>query len=185
MDRKANWPDSPTLEENKLQSAVMEAISQQYIHKEETLEVTMQGIRSVLTPETADSEYTIRTKINELQKERKALIAKALEENDDGKYDFQFLRIKQELEQLQSQLEGVQAVQKNQAVDEARIAEIAALLEKFKESELSFDDLLVRKVVETVRVESASKLEITFKDGNRKVVTLSERGDSRLTTLLR
>ena len=185
LDGKANCPDSPTLEENKLQSAVMEAISQQYIHKEETLEVTMQGIRSVLTPETADSEYTIRTKINELQKERKALIAKALEENDDGKYDFQFLRIKQELEQLQSQLEGVQAVQKNQAVDEARIAEIAALLEKFKESELSFDDLLVRKVVETVRVESASKLEITFKDGNRKVVTLSERGDSRLTTLLR
>ena len=43
----------------------------------------------------------------------------------------------------------------------------------------------MRKVVETVRVESAEKLEITFKDGNRKVVSLSERGDSRLTTLLR
>ena len=52
----------------------------------------MQSIRSVLTPETADSEYAIRTKINELQKERKTLIAKALAENDDGKYDFQFAR---------------------------------------------------------------------------------------------
>ena len=108
----------------------------------------MQGIRSVLTPETADSEYAIRTKINELQKERKALLAKALAENDDGKYDFQFLRIKQELEQLQAQLEGVQAMQKTQAVDEVRMDEIAALLEKFKESGLAFDDLLVRKVVE-------------------------------------
>ena len=136
----------------------------------------MQSIRSVLTPETADSEYAIRTKINELQKERKTLIAKALAENDDGKYDFQFGRIKQELEQLQSQLEGVQAVQKNQAVDEVRMAEIAALLEKFKESDLTFDDLLVRKVVETIRVESAKKLEITFKDGNRRVVSLPERG---------
>ena len=72
----------------------------------------MQSIRSVLTPETADSEYAIRTKINELQKEKKDLIARALAENDDGKYDFQFARIKQELEQLQAQLEGVQAVQK-------------------------------------------------------------------------
>ena len=176
LDGKANCPDSPTLEENKLQSAVMEAISQQYIHKDEALEVTMQSIRSVLTPETADSEYVIRTKINELQKERKALLAKALAENDDGKYDFQFTRIKRELEQLQAQLEGVQAVQKTQAVDEARMAEIAALLAKFKESDLTFDDLLVRKVVETVRVESAEKLEITFKDGNRKVVALLERG---------
>ena len=185
LDGKSNCPDSPTLEENKLQSAVMEAISKQYIHKDNALEVTMQSIRSVLTPETADSEYVIRTKINNLQKERKTLIAKALAENDDGKYDFQFARIKQELEGLQTQLGGVQAVQMAQAVDEVRMAEIAALLEKFKESDLTFDDLLVRKVVETVRMESASKLEITFKDGNRRVVSLSERGDSRLTTLLR
>ena len=113
LDGKANCPDSPTIEETALQDAVMEGIAQQYIHKDETLEVTMQSIRSVLTPETADSEYAIRTKINELQKERKDLLAKALAENDDGKYDFQFLRIKQELEGLQAQLEGVQAVQKN------------------------------------------------------------------------
>ena len=175
LDGKANCPDSPTIEETILQAAVMEAISQQYIHKDEAVEVTMQSIRSVLTPETADSEYAIRTKINELQKEKKDLIARALAENDDGKYDFQFTRIKQELEQLQAQLEGVQAMQKNQAVDKARMAEIAALLEKFKESGLAFDDLLVRKVVETVRVESAEKLEITFKDGNRRVVELPGR----------
>ena len=67
-------------------------------------------------------------------------------------------------------------MQKTQAVDEVRMDEIAALLEKFKESSLAFDDLLVRKVVETIRVESAEKLEVTFKDGNRRVVTLSERG---------
>ena len=175
LDNKADCTQSPTLEEPALQAAVMEAISQQYIHKEETLETTMQSIRSVLTPETAESEYAIRSKINDLQKERKALLTKALSENDDGKYDFQFLRIKQELEGLQAQLEGVQAVQKAQAVDEVRMAEIAALLEKFKESDLTFDDLLVRKVVETVRVESTEKLEITFKDGNRRVVELPGR----------
>lgn len=175
LDGKANCPDSPTIEETTLQAAVMEAISEQYIHKYKALEVTMQSIRSVLTPETADSEYAIRTKINELQKERKTLIARALAENDDGKYDFQFVRIKRELEQLQAQLEGVQAVQKAQAMDEKRMEEIAALLEKFKENGLSFDDLLVRKVVETIRVESAEKLEITFKDGNRKVVELPGR----------
>ena len=175
LDNKADCTKSPTLEEPALQAAVMEAISQQYLHKGETLDVTMQSIRSVLTPETADSEYAIRTKINDLQKERKTLLATALAENDDGKYDFQFTRIKRELEQLQAQLEGVQAVQKTQAVDEARMAEIAALLENFKENGLTFDDLLVRKVVETVRVESTEKLEITFKDGNRRVVELPGR----------
>lgn len=169
LDNKLNCPDSPTLEETALQSAVMEAIARQYIHKDETLETAMQSICSVLTPETADNEYAIRTKINGLQKEKKVLIAKALDENDDGKYDFQFTRIKRELEHLQAQLDGIQTVQKTQAVEESRMEEIAAILEKFKESSLSFDDLLVRKVVETVRVESAEKLEITFNDGNRRV----------------
>ena len=78
------------------------------------------------------------------------------------------------MEQLQAQLDGIQAVQKTQAVEETRMEEIAAILEKFKESDLSFDDLLVRKAVETIRVESAEKLEITFKDGNRMVVAVSE-----------
>ena len=150
----------------------MEAISQQYLHKEVTLETTLQSIRSVLTPETADSEYALRTKIHDLQKERKALLARALAENDDGKYDFQFTRIKRELEQLQAQLDGIQAVQKTQAVDNARMEEFAALLEKFKRDDLTFDDLLVRKVVETVRVESAERLEVTFKDGNRRIVAI-------------
>ena len=97
---------------------------------------------------------------------------KALSENDDGKYDFQFLRIKRELEQLQTQLEGVQAAQKSQTVDKARMAEIAALLEQFQESDLPFENILVRKVVDTVRVESGEKLEITFKDGNRRVICM-------------
>ena len=174
LDNKANCTQSPTLEEPALQAAVMEAISQQYLHKGETIEVTMQSILSVLTPGTAESEYAIRTKINELQKERKALLTKALAENDDGKYDFQFLRIKNDLEQLQAQLEGVQAAQKSQTADEARMAEITALLEQFQESDLPFDNVLVRKVVDTVRVESAEKLEVTFKDGNRRVIALGK-----------
>ena len=101
MTRKEN-----PLEELEKAYAQWESFCHQYIHKEEALEVTMQSIRSVLTPETADSEYVIRSKINELQKERKVLLTKALAENDDGKYDFQFTRIKQELEGLQAQLEG-------------------------------------------------------------------------------
>ena len=52
------------------------------------------------------------------------------------------------------------------------MAEISALLGQFQESELPFDNILVRKVVDTVRVESGEKLEITFKDGNRRVICM-------------
>ena len=60
-------------------------------------------------------------------------------------------------------------MQKTQAVDEVRMDEIAALLEKFKES--------------GIQVESAEKLEVTFKDGNRRVVALPERGVNLSTNI--
>ena len=92
-----------------------------------------------------------------------------LDEKDDSKYDFQFTRIKQELERLQAQLGEVKAANQGASIDQIRMEEIAALLEEFKGNDLAFSDLLVRKAVEEVRVESAERLEVTFKDGNRRV----------------
>ena len=54
--------------------------------------------------------------------------------------------------------------------------EIAALLEEFKGSDLAFSDLLVRKAVEEVRVESAERLEVTFKDGEPEGCYLPKKG---------
>ena len=68
----------------------------------------------------------------------------------------------------------MQATQKSQTADEARMAEIAALLEQFQERDLPFDNILVRKVVDTVRVESKDRLEVTFKDGSRRVIALGK-----------
>ena len=172
QDKAANCPDSPTLEESLLQSAVMRAITLQYVHKDETLGTTLQSIYDMLNSPSSNSEYAIRTRIRELEQERKTYIAKVLDEKDDSKYDFQFTRIKQELDRLQAQLGEVKAADQGASIDQIRMEEIAALLEDFKGSDLAFSDLLVRKAVEEVRVESAERLEVTFKDGNRRVVTI-------------
>lgn len=172
QDKAANCPDSPTLEESLLQSAVMRAITLQYVHKDETLGTTLQSIYDVLNSPSSNSEYAIRTRMRELEQERKTYIAKVLDEKDDSKYDFQFTRIKQELDRLQAQLGEVKATDQGASIDQIRMEEIAALLEEFKGNDLVFSDLLVRKAVEEVRVESAERLEVTFKDGNRRVVTI-------------
>lgn len=176
QDKAANCPDSPTLEESLLQSAVMRAITLQYVHKDETLGTTLQSIYDVLNSPSSNSEYAIRTRMRELEQERKTYIAKVLDEKDDSKYDFQFTRIKQELDRLQAQLGEVKAADQGASIDQIRMEEIAALLEDFKGSDLAFSDLLVRKAVEEVRVESAERLEVTFKDGNRRVVGLPKKG---------
>lgn len=176
QDKAANCPDSPTLEESLLQSAVMRAITLQYVHKDETLGTTLQSIYDVLNSPSSNSEYAIRTRMRELEQERKTYIAKVLDEKDDSKYDFQFTRIKQELDRLQAQLGEVKAADQGASIDQIRMEEIAALLEEFKGSDLAFSDLLVRKAVEEVRVESAERLEVTFKDGNRRVVGLPKKG---------
>lgn len=131
QDKAANCPDSPTLEESLLQSAVMRAITLQYVHKDETLGTTLQSIYDVLNSPSSNSEYAIRTRMRELEQERKTYIAKVLDEKDDSKYDFQFTRIKQELDRLQAQLGEVKATDQGASIDQIRMEEIAALLEDF------------------------------------------------------
>ena len=58
------------------------------------------------------------------------------------------IRLKGEIGGREAERMPEVAAMRDDAGDEVRMAEIAALLEKFKESGLAFDDLLVRKVVD-------------------------------------
>lgn len=170
QDSASNCRESPTLEETSLHESIMGAISQQYINADAVIETTILNISRVLSPDSSGNEFAVRSRIAELTQKKNDLISKCLEENDDGKYDLQFRRIMDEMESLKQQLDGISATAKQQKISDSRLQEITQLLGKFKASDLAYDDLLVRKVVEFIRVKSADTLEITFKDGKALTV---------------
>lgn len=65
-------------------------------------------------------------------------------------------------------MEGIENQAKDKAVTESRMTEINDLLARFAESDMEYDDVLVRRLIETIQVESAEEIKITFRDGKTR-----------------
>ena len=165
QDLAANCPESPAVKETALQAAIMEAIRSEYLSPAANEETMLTAVREVLSPSESGNESELRIRPTELNKQRQELIVKALDSEGDGMYDLLFQRILGETTQIRQQLEGIQQDRQNHSEVDARMEEIQALLARFADEPLAYDDILVRKAVETIRVNSAERLEITSLDG--------------------
>lgn len=107
-----------------------------------------------------------------MTQQKQELVARCMEENDITKYELLLTKIVEELEQLNQRLGAIESQQKNRAITESRMAEIDELLEQFAENGLEYDDILTRRLISTIHVKSADKIEITFKDGKARTENL-------------
>lgn len=73
-----------------------------------------------------------------------------------------------ELEQLKQRLKGIESQEKERKITDERMEEINGLLEQFAQGGMQYDDVLTRRLISTVRVESAEEIEITFRDGRTR-----------------
>ncbi len=159
--------ESPTLEENALHEAIMRGIAMQYINPNSDLQILQANLGRTLSPQTPGREADIRTRLAELNQQKQDLVMQCLEENDDTKYELLLTNIVNEIKALQERLTGLENQKEENKIADSRMAEINELLEQFSQQELLYDDTLVRKVVASIRVQSAEEIEITFKDGRK------------------
>ena len=159
--------ESPTLEENALHGAIMRGIAMQYINPNTDLQILQANLGRALSPQAPGGEADIRTRLAELNQQKQDLVMRCLEENDDTKYELLLTNIVNEIKALQERLIGLENQKEENKIADSRMAEINELLEKFSQQELQYDDTLVRKVVASIRVQSAEEIEITFKDGRK------------------
>ncbi len=164
--------DSPSIAETALQDAVMKAIAERYIDREQDMALLTANLERALAPEAHGDENALRRRLAELQAEKQSLIVKALDEKDDGKYDFQFARIMQEMESVKAQLGEIEADSHSRKLADSQMLEIQQLLADFQEKPLAFNDVLVRKTVAAIHVLSKDEIEITFADGQTSKVEI-------------
>ncbi len=159
--------ESPTLEENALHEAIMRGIVMQYINPNTDLQILQANLSRTLAPQAPGGEADIRTRLADLNQQKQDLVMRCLEENDDAKYELLLTNIVNEIKALQERLTGLENQKEENRIADSRMAEINELLEQFSQQELQYDDTLVRKVVASIRVQSAEEIEITFKDGRK------------------
>lgn len=161
--------ESPTLEESALHAAIVRGIMNQYVDKSADMSLLKSSLDRALAPQIPGGEADIRIRIAELTQQKQDLVNRCMEDNDITKYELLLTNVVNELDLLNQRLSNIEVQQKDRSITESRMAEIDELLAQFMDSDMQYDDVLVRRLVSAIHVESAEEIRITFRDGNTRL----------------
>jgi len=156
--------DSPSIEESELHKAIINGINRLVDSKKEIQDNLRLGLITAISDEAEENEELIQNRIDMLNGEIKNLL-KEIAVIDDEANDVKFREITEEVKKLQNKL---QEKNNNKIVDQRqkdKTQEIINLIEDMNYEIKDFDEVLIRKIIEKVKIIDKENIEITFYGG--------------------
>lgn len=157
---------SPTMDEAPLQQAIMAAINSAMQPKEELVqEITDAFVGEIIT--TPDSMLTvgeIKRRRQELEDEFGELLTKAAQDGKEA-YADRCKAIKLETAKLKEQQEFISVQLRSNRRAQERLHEVTRVLDQSNCHMTEWNEDMIRQLVHTVKVISASQIKVTLYDG--------------------
>ncbi|GEM_PF-1150899 len=158
---------SITIKEEELQQSICKAISQTIECQAEVIVIMMSNLESVITGKNANTDiYAIQHQISELNRLREVTINTRMNTNGDkSKYNIEIINLTKQIEHLREQLVvKKEKVTMNESLN-MEVKRIKSILNNYKNQILQYDELMVRSLVERIRVMSDKTLLLILKGG--------------------
>lgn len=157
---------SPTIEESVLQKAIMNAIiatAKQNIELLKTLKLHIgMGLDA---EETEDKSLDIQIRIAEIDAEFKAMVQAVSAQTAESFDESRATSLMNEKNKLLGQLEQISATKQKRENAKSRLDEIYTILDGLKNHPLTYDDQIIRQILECVIVESKEQIKVVFVGG--------------------
>ncbi len=163
---KRGCAKSPTLYEEALHAAIMDAISETIL-RAPLIEVVTDSVRAAACAGTAAAEYqAARLRMAELRK----MADKVIEDSsraggDDDFYDEQYRKIMDEHAKWQKTVLEFEAKDSLDRYTERQVGQAVRMLENEPVLLTAYDDQSVRQLVDTIRVLAKDRILVTLKGG--------------------
>lgn len=168
--------DSPTLDEGPLQEAILAAINSAMSRKETLVGQITAAMRTELAPIPGESMCLsdIDQRINELEREFRALFAVSREEGGYLKYADDFKRITDDVAALKEKRSALLEQQNADSGASQRILDAVELLNSDTAAITEWDESVIRQLVDTVKVLSADLICVCLRGGIEIEQTVKE-----------
>ncbi len=165
---------SPSIEESVLQNAITDAIMKIAKENAEVLKILKSHIAMGLNADSIqDNSIDLQIRIAEIDTEFSKLITATNTENEnDDDREAVMEKLLTEKSQLKKQLEEIELLKKNKELTISRLDEIYSTIDLLRNHPLTYDDQIVREILECVIVESKDRIKVVFKGGVEMVVYL-------------
>ncbi len=163
---KKYCPDSPTIKEEKLHRGIIQAINNYYCCRDDIARILKANIGSVLECQGQEEILATEKRLKEIDIARNDLIMLIASGGcDEDTLDSEFSKLYQEEQQLSERLEILKSQNKTSAETQAKLNKIMDMIEHEKFELETFDNVLIRKLIECVKVLNKTEILVIFKGG--------------------
>lgn len=163
---KKYCPDSPTIKEESLHKALIHAINNYYSCRNDITRILKANIGTVLECQGQEEIISIENRLKEIDRARNDMVLLIASDGcDEDKLDNEFSKLYGEEQQLTERLEILKSQNKTSAETQAKLDKIMDMIEHEKFELETFDNVLIRKLIECVKVFNKSEILVIFKGG--------------------
>ncbi len=163
---KKYCPDSPTIKEEQLHKAIIRAINNYYSCRNDIVRILKANIGSVLECQGQEEIISTENRLKEIDKARNDLVGLIASGGcDEDKLDSEFAKLYAEEQGLSERLTMLKSQNKTSAETQAKLDKIMELIDNEKFELETFDNVLIRKLIECVKVLSKTEILVIFKGG--------------------
>lgn len=158
---------SPTIEESVLQNAIVTAIMNNAHQSSDVLSILKEHIRiGIQADEIEDNSLELLIEIAKLDEKYNALFNKMTADTEDiESIENQLIEIINKKHSLQAQVEEIKNERIKRENAHSRLEQIYLILDGLKNHPMTYNDTLVRQILDTVVVESKEKIKVVFTGG--------------------
>ena len=166
---------SPSIHEDKLHRAILSAINEYYDCKDSIKELLKSNVEQAMAGVSLKETKEIQKRLREIDDARNDYISLiAAGTMDEESMDEQFQKLYTEEQELNSRLK---ALEENNKIDNNKRVRINQTLQNIDNSlcELTeYNDMLVRKLIECIKVNNKTEILIIFKGGIEVIVPIEK-----------
>lgn len=158
---------SPTIEESVLQNAIVTAIMNNAQQSADVLSILKEHIRiGIQADEVEDNSLELLIEIAKLDEKYNALFSKMTADTEDiESIENQLIEIINKKHSLQAQVEEIKNERIKRENAQSRLEQIYLILDGLKNHPMTYNDTLVRQMLDTVVVESKDNIKVIFTGG--------------------
>lgn len=158
---------SPTIEESVLQNAIVTAIMNNAQQSSDVLSILKEHIRiGIQADEVEDNSLELLIEIAKLDEKYNALFNKMTADTEDiESIENQLIEIINKKHSLQARVEEIKNEHTKRENAQSRLEQIYLILDGLKNHPMTYNDTLVRQILDTVVVESKEKIKVVFTGG--------------------
>lgn len=158
--------NSPTLDEDKLHSAILAALNAYGAIRDEVETGARELAEMACSHVETDGEslLALRQRLEVLKAEQALLLEKVLEDMDNPSLNEQLKNLAEEKQNILTRIENQKQNEKKQAMQESRAAELEDFLAQQPMKFTEYDDMVTRKLVERIMVVDAETVRVKIRD---------------------